>query len=90
MIAVVRRVIPRRERRVRDSRRADDDLPLAENTRRENGLRLDQLMAALRPLVQMPQWSALTITELNPDHGEADGSTVRRFVDALADVLTRQ
>jgi arginase len=66
------------------------DLPLAENTRRENGLRLDQLMAALRPLVHMPQWSALTITELNPDHGEADGSTVRRVVDALADVLAPQ
>jgi arginase len=45
-------------------------------------------MAALRPIVRLPQWSALTITELNPDHGEADGSTVRRFASALADVLT--
>lgn len=63
------------------------DLPLAENTRRENGLRLEQLMAALRPLVQLPQWAGLTITELNPDHDEPDGSGVRRFVEALAGSL---
>jgi arginase len=59
------------------------DMPLAENNRRNWGLHFDQLMAALAPLLQAPNWAALTICELNPDHGEADGSTLRRFADAL-------
>jgi arginase len=63
------------------------DMPLAENTRRNTGLRFDQLMAALRPLLLAPNWTALTVTELNPDHGERDGSTFRTFAEALADAL---
>jgi arginase len=63
------------------------DMPLAENTRRNVGLRFDQLMAALRPLLCAPNWSVLTVCELNPDHGESDGSTVRRFAESLADAL---
>jgi arginase len=63
------------------------DMPLAENTRRNVGLRFDQLMAALRPLVRAPNWAALTVCELNPDHGAGDGSTLRTFAEALADAL---
>jgi arginase len=63
-------------------------LPLAENTRRNVGLRFDQLMAALRPLLQAPNWAALTVTEVNPDHGERDGSTLQIFTHALADALS--
>ena len=63
------------------------DMPLAENYRRNKGLRFDQLMAALRPLLRAPNWVALTLTEVNPDHGESDGSTLRAFAEALADVL---
>lgn len=63
------------------------DMPLAENTRRNVGLRLDQLMVALRPLLRAPNWTALTVAELNPDHGESDGSTLRTFAEALADAL---
>lgn len=63
------------------------DMPLAENTRRNEGLRFDQLMAALRVLLQAPNWGALTVAEVNPDHGEADGSTMRTFAEALADAL---
>jgi arginase len=63
------------------------DFPLAENNRRNVGLRFDQLMSALRPLLRAPNWMALTICELNPDHGESDGSTLRIFVKALADAL---
>jgi hypothetical protein len=29
----------------------------------------------------------LTVTEVNPLHGAADGSTLRRFVDGLAGAL---
>jgi arginase len=64
------------------------DMPLAENTRRNIGLRFDQLMTVLRPLLAAPNCVALTIAELNPDHGEADGSTLRAFADALADALS--
>jgi arginase len=64
------------------------DLPIAEETRRNAGLRFDQLMAALRELVAARNWAALTICEVNPDHGEADGSTLRTFVDGLTDVLS--
>lgn len=59
------------------------DMPLAENTRRNWGLRFDELIAALGVLLQAPNWSTLTICELNPDHGAADGSTVRMFVREL-------
>jgi arginase len=63
------------------------DMPLAENNRRNAGLRFDQLMGALSPLLCAPNWSALTVCELNPDHGESDGSTLRTFAAALADAL---
>ncbi len=63
------------------------DMPLAENTRRNIGLRFEQLMAALRPLLSAHNWIGLTITEVNPDHGESDGSTLRVFVEALVDAL---
>jgi arginase len=63
------------------------DMPLAENTRHNVGLRFDQLTAALSPLLCAPNWTALTVCELNPDHGETDGSTLQTFVRALADAL---
>jgi len=63
------------------------DMPLAENVRRNVGLRFDRLVASLRPLLRAPNWTTLTVSELNPDHGESDGSTVRGFVEALADAL---
>jgi arginase len=63
------------------------DMPLAENYRRNTGLRFDQLMAALRALLRAPNWTALTVSELNPDHSESDGSTLRTFAEALADAL---
>ena len=63
------------------------DMPLAENNRRNVGLRFEQLMAAVRPLLCAPNWAALTVCELNPDHGEIDGSTLRTFAGAMADAL---
>ena len=64
------------------------DFPIAENTRRNTGLRFDQLMAVLRELVAAPNWATLTICEVNPDHGELDGSTLRTFSEGLAEVLS--
>jgi arginase len=59
------------------------DMPLAENTRRNVGLKFDQLMAALPVFLRAPNLRALTICELNPDHGAGDGSTLRTFIAAL-------
>ena len=64
------------------------DLPIAEETRRNRGLRLGQLVAALNVLVAAPNWVGLTVCEINPDHGELDGSTMRLFAEQLAGVLS--
>lgn len=63
------------------------DFPIAEETRRYKGLRFEQLVAALRELVAAPNWTTLTICEVNPDH-DSDGSSMRRLSGALADVLS--
>jgi arginase len=64
------------------------DLPLAEERRRNKGLRFAQLVTALQVLVAAPNWTALTVSEVNPDHGELDGSTVHTLCEGLADVLS--
>ena len=63
------------------------DLPLSENTGRNEGLSFDQMMRALTVLAGSQSLSALTITEINPNHGAEDGSTITTFVDALVRVL---
>ena len=63
------------------------DFPIAEETRRYRGLRFEQLVAVLRVLVAAPNWTTLTICEVNPDH-DPDGSSMRRLSEALADVLS--
>ena len=60
------------------------DMQLAENYRRNMGLTFDQLMMALDEFMKLPNWTTLTITEINPDHGKADGSTLRIFAERLA------
>ncbi len=63
------------------------DAPLSENTGRNEGLTLDQAFRALRVLTASPIFSALTITELNPLHGEEEGATLERFVGGLVETL---
>lgn len=63
-----------------------NDLPLAENCRKR-GLLFDQLISILGVFLSSPNWVALTLTELNPYHGEEDGSTLRRFVEKFVDVI---
>lgn len=60
------------------------ELPLAENTDKNVGLGLDAATAALDGLLGGGEVAAVTVTELNPHHGAADGSTARRFVERLA------
>jgi arginase len=63
------------------------DMPLAENVRRNVGLKFGQLVAALRVFLSAPNWTALTVCELNPDHGPNDGSTMAAFVAAVSDAI---
>jgi arginase len=60
------------------------DAPLAENVDRTPGLPLDAAAEALAALLGDPRVRAVTVTEFNPHHGEADGSTTRRLVAVLA------
>ena len=59
------------------------DAPLSENTGRNVGVPLQTAHDALATLLGDRRAAALTVTELNPLHGEADGSTLTRFVDGL-------
>ncbi len=63
------------------------DAPLSENTGRNIGLSQDAAFAALPRVLLDSRVSALTITELNPDHGAEDGSTLTAFVDRLVAAL---
>jgi arginase len=63
------------------------DLPLAENTDRNVGLSFKAVGAALDVLLGTP-FRALTITEINPHHGEPGGATLRAFTERLATALS--
>jgi arginase len=63
------------------------DAPLSENTGRNIGLTQVTAFAALAAVLRDSRVCALTITELNPDHGSDDGSTLTAFVDRLVAAL---
>jgi arginase len=64
------------------------DLPLSENTGRNEGLSFDAAIRALEVLLGSERLAALTVTEFNPDHGEQDGSTAEALVEGLARALS--
>jgi arginase len=64
-----------------------NDAQLSEERVRGDGLTLDAAMRALGVLARSDRLSALTVTELNPDHGDEEGEQLRRFVARLADAL---
>ena len=63
------------------------EFPVAENVRRQDGLRLDELRQVLKQLAAAPNFSALTLTEVNPDHAPDEGETFAQLVRMLTDVL---
>jgi arginase len=63
------------------------DFPIAENVRREPGLSLSALSAALATLLAAPNWRALTLTEVNPDHAPDEAETFRRLIEMLSGAL---
>ena len=64
-----------------------NDAQLSEDAVRGDGLTLDAAMRALTVLSASERLSAVTVTELNPFHGDEEGETLRRFVEMLADSL---
>jgi len=60
------------------------DVPLSENTGRGIGVPFEAALAALEVLAGADAPLAITVTELNPHHGAADGSDVARLAHALA------
>jgi arginase len=65
------------------------DAPLSENTGRNVGAALDEVLAAVAALARDPRVAAVTVTELNPLHGEQPGDvTLRRFAEGLARALS--
>jgi arginase len=65
------------------------DAPLSENPGRNVGVPLQSAFGALAALLDDSRVAALTVTELNPLHGEADGSTLVSFVDGFASACAR-
>lgn len=63
------------------------DAPLSEETGRNQGLPYATALAALRVLLACPRVAALTVTELNPLHAEAQPGAVRRLARDLAAAL---
>jgi arginase len=64
-----------------------NDAQLSEEAVRGDGISLDAAMRALAVLARSDRLSAITITELNPEHGDEQGEELRRFVDRLAGAL---
>ena len=63
------------------------NLPLSEERVRNRGLSFAQAMRVLGVLAADERFAALTITEVNPDHGAEDSSTTATFAAGLVDAL---
>jgi arginase len=63
------------------------ELPLSENTERDGGVTLDAALTALAVAAADERCATVTLTEVNPDHGTADGATLRTLVGGLAAAL---
>ena len=65
------------------------ECPIAENVRRCEGLSLEDIGAVLRILLKAPNWRALTITEVNPDHAPDEAEIFGRLIAMLAGSIRR-
>jgi arginase len=63
------------------------DAPLSEHPSRNTGLKLDEMLRALRVLASGPGLAAITLAELNPHNAAADDGLLERFAAAFAYVI---
>ncbi|MEP9365190.1 arginase family protein [Nocardioides sp. CN2-186] len=66
------------------------DFPIAENSRRGDGLTLVELTAVLGRLVSAPSWRGLTVCEVNPDHASDEAESFERLVAAAAEIFSTE
>jgi arginase len=66
------------------------DCPLGENYRHGEGCTLDQAMDAITLIASRPEFAGITVTELNPDHGEEEFATLKQFSKQFAQALAGQ
>ena len=64
------------------------DFPIAENSRRRDGLTLDELASVLRELVAGPKWRGLTMCEVNPDHAPDEAASFAQLVATMGEIFT--
>jgi arginase len=65
----------------------NDQFPIAENTRRRPGLDLPSLAGLVSDLCALPNWRALTLTEINPDHAPDERQSFQQLIALLCDAL---
>jgi arginase len=63
------------------------DAPLSEHPSRNTGLKLDQMLRALKILTSGPGLVAITLTELNPHNAASDDGLLERFSAAFTDAI---
>ncbi|MGA8622139.1 MAG: arginase family protein [Candidatus Sulfotelmatobacter sp.] len=64
-----------------------NELPLAENYSKNKGLSYSHTLELLGVLFKSPKVVGFTLTEINPDHGAEDGSTIQRFAQDMSRLL---
>lgn len=61
--------------------------PIAENVRRCQAMTLEAAEQVLAAIVALPQWRALTVTEVNPDHAPNEAQSFRQLNAMLARIM---
>jgi arginase len=64
------------------------DAPLSEHPSRNTGLKLDEMLRALKVLASGSGLLAITLTELNPHNAAADEGLLERFTVTFAEALS--
>jgi arginase len=63
------------------------DFPIAENSRRRDGLALVELASVLQTLIGAPNWRGLTVCEVNPDHAPDEDESFGRLVETMGEIF---
>jgi arginase len=66
------------------------DAPLSEHPSRNTGLKLEQMLSALKVLASGPGLAAITLAELNPHNAAADEGLLERFAALFADAICQR
>ena len=63
------------------------DCPLSENYRHGEGCSLEDATKALSTIASTETFTGVTVAQLNPDHGESERATLKRFSKAFSKAL---